>query len=101
MNIEVFDNKVIEFSDALRSIEDIKASYPDEWILLGNHEMDEQRADIISGVVLYHSPDKREVCYLGKPRIAGYNRTALFFNRVSPRKEKRHVIASLFYPVKI
>ena len=25
--------KNVEFSDAVRSIEDIKASYPDEWIV--------------------------------------------------------------------
>ena len=84
-----------------RSIEDIKSCYPDEWILLGNPEMDKYDQAVMSGVVLYHSPDKREVCYLGKPRIAGYDTTALFFNRVTPRSEKRHVIASLYYPVNI
>ena len=84
-------------ADALapRSIEDIKGSYPDEWILLGNPEKDEYH-QTISGVVLYHSPDKREVCYLGRPRIKGYNKTSLFFNRVTPRRENRQVIASIF-----
>ena len=83
-----------------RSIEDIKKSYPDEWILLGNPEINEYEQAILSGVVLYHSPDKREVCYLGKPRMAGYDKRALFFNRVTPL-EKRNIIASLFYPAKI
>jgi hypothetical protein len=82
------------------SIDDIKKSYPDEWILLGNPEINEYEQAILSGVVLYHSTDKREVCYLGKPRMAGYESTALLFNRVTPR-EKRHVITSFFYPVKI
>jgi hypothetical protein len=99
-------NRVEEVSDVTRSIEDIKTSYPDEWILLGNPEEDEYEQDILSGVVLYHSPDKREVCYLGKPRIAGYKKTALFFNRVTPR-EKRPAIVSIyssslhmaFYPI--
>jgi hypothetical protein len=72
----------------------MKKNYPDEWVLLGDPEEDEYGQDI-SGVVLYHSRDKREVCYLGKPRIAGYKRTSLFFNRVTPRP-KRHVIASIF-----
>ena len=94
-------NTVVPDALAPRSIEDIKSSYPDEWILLGNPERDEQRHVLLSGVVLYHSPDKREVCYLGKSRIAGFNKTALFFNRVTPRREKRHIIASLFYPVNI
>jgi hypothetical protein len=81
-------------------INEIKSNYPDEWILLGNPEFDEPNQKIISGTVLYHSPDKREVCYLGRPLTAEYDEIALFFNRVTPRG-KRHVIASLFYPVNI
>ena len=76
------------------SINDIKQSYPDEWILLGNPEIDEKNQTILSGVVLYHSPDKKEVNYLGKPMTVGYDTTALFFNRVTPR-HKRNVIANL------
>ena len=83
-----------------RSIEDIKKSYPDEWILLGDPEINEYEQEILSGVVLYHSPDKREVCYLGRSRIGEKQATALFFNRVTPL-EKRNVIISLFYPVQI
>jgi len=40
MNTEVLDNKVEEFTGVARKIEDIKASYPDEWIVIGNPEMD-------------------------------------------------------------
>jgi len=79
-------------------INDIKRNYPDEWVLLGNPEIDERNQAILAGIVLYHSADKKEVCYLGKPLTATYKKTALFFNRVSPRR-KRDVIASLFYPV--
>lgn len=80
------------------NINDIKRFYPDEWILLGNPEIDEKNQAILSGILLYHSPDKKEVCYLGKALIKKYEKTALFFNRITPRK-KRNVIASLFYPV--
>jgi hypothetical protein len=79
-------------------ISEIKRLYPDEWVLLGNPDIDEANQKFLSGVVVYHSPDKREVCYLGKPMIAGYKKTALFFNRVTP-VTKRRVIASLFRPV--
>ena len=79
-------------------INDIRKRYPDEWVLLGNPEIDEINQAILSGVVLYHSADKKEVCYLGKPLATTYKKTALFFNRVSPRR-KRDVIASLYYPV--
>ncbi|MDR1122029.1 MAG: hypothetical protein LBM08_14080 [Dysgonamonadaceae bacterium] len=51
---------------ATLSISDIKRNYPDEWILLGSPEIDEKEQTILSGVVLYHSPDKKEVVYLGK-----------------------------------
>jgi hypothetical protein len=81
------------------NIDYIKQSYPDEWILLGNPEIDEQNQTILSGVVLYHSPDKREVVYLGKPLTAEYEKIAMFFNRVTPRHKKRSVISSLYYPV--
>ena len=80
------------------SINDIKRSYPDEWILLGNPEIDEKRQEILSGILLFHSPDKKEAVYSGKPMTAKYDKTALFFNRITPRR-KRNVIASLFYSV--
>ena len=81
------------------TIDEVKKSYPDEWILLGNPEINEQKQAILSGVLLYHSPDKREVCYLGRPLTKDYKTTAMFFNRVTPRK-KRGVLASIYYPVK-
>ena len=88
------ESTVVADALAPRSIEDIKKSYPDEWILLGNPEEYDQ--DIISGVLLYHSPDKREVCYLGRPLVKEYDKVALFFNRVTPRRHNRPVIASIF-----
>ncbi|MCL2073902.1 MAG: hypothetical protein FWH18_08280 [Marinilabiliaceae bacterium] len=100
MTTDIID-KNVEFSDAPRSIDDIKASYPDEWILLGNPEMDEYDSDFISGVVLYHSPDKRELAYRDKPLLKLYKKRALFFNRVTPRREKRHAIISLYSTLKL
>jgi hypothetical protein len=80
------------------NINEIKQLYPDEWILLGNPEIDRINQTFLAGEVVYHSRDKKEVCYLGKPLIAKYNKTALFFNRVTPLKN-RSLIASLFHPV--
>ena len=98
--MDTLEHKDTEVADALapRSIEDIKRSYPDEWILLGDPEKDELDRTI-AGVLLYHSPDKRELAYRDKPLLKNYKVKSLFFNRVTPRREKRHVIASLFYPV--
>ena len=51
MKTETIDNKVVEFSDAVRNIDDIKKSYPDEWVLLGNPVSDEYDRTI-SGVIV-------------------------------------------------
>ncbi|GHU59373.1 hypothetical protein FACS189411_16120 [Bacteroidia bacterium] len=79
-------------------INEIEKLYPDEWILLGNPEIDTINQKFLGGEVVYHSRNKKEVCYLGKPLIANYNKTALFFNRVTPLRNRR-LIASLFHPV--
>ena len=92
--MDTMENIVEDFSGVRRSIEDIKGSYPDEWILIGDPEEDEQGRDI-TGIVLYHSPDKRELSYRDKPLLQNYSRISLFFNRVTPR-EKRSVIASIY-----
>lgn len=42
------------------NIADIKALYPDEWVLLGNPTMDDSKIDIIAGVPLFHSKDKKK-----------------------------------------
>jgi len=82
-----------------RSIDDIKKSYPDEWILLGNPEMDEYEQYFLSGEVLYHSRDKRELAYRDKPLLKKYDDIALLFNRVTPRP-KRAVIGSIYSTLK-
>jgi hypothetical protein len=70
------------------NINDIKKRYPDEWILLGNPTWDNHHLEVLSGIPLYHSKDKKEVCYLGRPLIVDYNTTALIFNRTTPRRKR-------------
>ena len=72
-------------------IDDMKKNYPDEWILLGNPEMNEQEQKVLSGVVLCHNRDKKELCHLGPPLVKNYETTALFFNRVTPRGVSRQI----------
>ena len=96
--MDTLENKITSVVEAQRSIDDIKANYPDEWILLGNPVKDEFDRTV-SGVVLYHSPDKRELAYRDKPLLEKYDRTAHFFNRVTARP-KRQVIASLYSTLK-
>ena len=99
--METLEHKNTVETNALapRSIEDIKRSYPDEWIVIGNAVMDECEQSVLSGIVLYHSPNKRELAYRDKPLLKNYNDITLFFNRVTPRP-KRPVIASIYSTLK-
>ncbi|MDR3328818.1 MAG: hypothetical protein LBS63_01755 [Prevotellaceae bacterium] len=71
------------------SIEEIKKRYPDEWVLLGNPVEDESGLTVFAGVPLYHSRDKREVCYSGKSLTAGYDTITLLYNETTPRPKRR------------
>lgn len=61
------------------NISEIKKTYPDEWILLGNPIMDEAKPGVLSGIPLYHSKDKKEVCYLGREKTAAYQTITLIY----------------------
>jgi hypothetical protein len=65
--------KVAEYS----TIDEIKKLYPDEWVLLGDPEM--QNTSVLGGVILYHSKDKKEVCYIGKDKTDGYDTITIAF----------------------
>ena len=84
---------------ARRSIDDIKKSYPDEWIILGEPEMDEYR-NFISGIVLYHSSNKKELICHDKPLLKKYRYNKAFYNQVNKPAEKVSVIASVFSTLK-
>ncbi|MDZ4759373.1 MAG: hypothetical protein SGJ10_14700 [Bacteroidota bacterium] len=45
----------------------MKKLYPDEWILLGNPETND--TSVLGGIALYHSKDKKEVCYIGRDKF--------------------------------
>ena len=55
----------------------IKELYPNEWILLGNPEM--KNTSVIGGVVVYHSKDKKEVCYIGRDKTADFAKVTIAF----------------------
>ncbi len=51
------------------TIDQIRAAYPDEWVLIGNPDLGSDDvvgsvvSKLVSGIVLYHSKDKREIGY--------------------------------------
>jgi hypothetical protein len=63
----------------LINISEIKNLYPDEWVLLGNPNMDESKLDVISGIPLYHSKDKKEVCYIGRDKTTDFDKITLIY----------------------
>ena len=64
------DNSYIAFDE-------VKKRYPDEWVLLGEPEM--KNTSVLGGIVLYHSKDKKEVCYIGRDKVADYSTVTIAF----------------------
>ena len=63
--------------DKYLTLAEIKQYFPMEWVLLGNPKT--EGLDVLGGIVLYHSQDKKEVCYLGKEKIKQYPMSTLIF----------------------
>lgn len=59
------------------AIDELKELYPNEWILLGDPEM--ENTSVLGGVVLYHSKDKKEVCYIGRDKTTNYSTVTIAF----------------------
>lgn len=77
------------------SMEQIKAAYPGEWVLIGNPVMDESNMNVLSGLLLCHSFDKREIAYLWRDKVKAYDSFTLVFNRAVVPGEKRRGILPL------
>ena len=72
---------------ALRFTE-IKKRFPGEWVLLGNPVMDGRHIDVVSGVPIFHSKDKKEVCYIGRDMTAAFDKiTLVFTGSVKPARK--------------
>ena len=61
------------------SISEIKQAFPDEWVLIGDPVMDESMLNVLFGIPLYHSKDKREVAYLGREKKAGHKTLTMIY----------------------
>jgi hypothetical protein len=79
---------------AVLNFEDIKKMYPNEWVLIANPEMREPnvQASIVSqlvrGIVLAHSKDKREIAYQSRPLKQGFKTYTCVFTGEIPKKRK-------------
>ncbi len=76
------------------TIEQIKAQYPDQWVLVGNPELTDPSilgsilSKLISGVVLLATKDRREIGYKGREVRLGYNRVTIIFTGEIPKNRK-------------
>jgi hypothetical protein len=74
----------------LLKMEDIKKLYPDEWVLLGDPEIEQTK--VLGGIVLYHSKDKKEVCYLGREKATGYNKVTIAYSGEQKKRNKLGIL---------
>ena len=70
-----------------KTIEEIKAAYPNEWVLLGNPETD--LATVKSGILLFHSKDYLEVCYKGSELGADYKSRTIIYTGETQQKNRK------------
>ena len=70
-----------------QNIDDLKLIYPDEWLLLGNPKL--ENTSVMGGVVLYHSQDKKEVCYIGRDKTTDFETVTITF--AGDLKKKRSI----------
>lgn len=76
------------------TIAEIKAQYPDQWVLVGNpvlKDLDILEAIInklISGIVLFASKDKREIAYKAKDLRQGYDGITCVYTGELPQNRR-------------
>lgn len=80
-------------TDAI-SFEAIRALYPDQWVLIGDPELDDSdslgpiSSKLLVGVVLFASKDKREIGYRTKELRKGYNSVTCVYTGIIPQNRK-------------
>jgi len=62
-------------------MEEMKAAYPGEWVLIGDPVYDEDDLNVVSGILLDHSRDKRELAYRWRGNLTGYKTYTLKYVR--------------------
>ena len=76
------------------TIDQIRSTYPEQWVLIGNPNLGD--SDLVgsvvsklqSGVVLYHSKDKREIAYKAKELTQGVEHFTCIFTGETPKNRR-------------
>lgn len=87
-----------------QTYEEIKTQYPDEWILIGNLELENPQLqtsisrNFKSGVVLLHGTDRFKIARQAKEARVGYSNITLIYTGEIPQNRplwlKIHTISS-------
>ncbi len=76
------------------TVNEIKAQYPDEWVLIGDPELDNPNtlgsivSKLVRGAVLFACKDKRELAYSAKAYRKGYETYTCIFTGEIPKNRK-------------
>jgi hypothetical protein len=76
------------------TINEIKAQYPDKWVLIGNPVLTDANilgsivSKLLSGTVLLSSKDKREIGYKAKDVKEGYDSITCIYTGEIPKNRK-------------
>ena len=79
--------------EVIQYYEQIKNQFPDEWLLVGNPLYD--KSILIGGYILYHSKDKKEVCYIGRDKTSNYSRVTLIYTGDANANRKNGILRRL------
>jgi hypothetical protein len=85
--------QLIEKKESL-SFADIKRLYPDEWVLIGNPDLDDTPVmkavvhKLRSGIVLYHGKTKMEVALHAKEVKTGYDHFVCVYTGEIPHNRR-------------
>ncbi len=63
----------------VKNINEIKSLFPDEWVLIGDPQMDNSELNVLAGIPVLHSKDKKEVCYLGKSKTTDFKTITIIY----------------------
>jgi hypothetical protein len=61
------------------TINEINKLFPNEWVLIGDPVMDQSSLQVLAGVPVYHSQDKKEVCYIGRDKAESFSHITLIY----------------------
>ncbi len=75
--IDRFVPELFTMGSADKNFDELRETYPDEWLLLGNPQIKDTA--VLGGEVLYHSKDKKEVCYIGRDKTANYSSVTIAY----------------------